>query len=161
MLIRTLIGCASMVLASITQAQPSMPMKIEAFTVEAPCNEVNTEVDHCVIWVTVTGSGPTCTVTVDAGQELVTMARSRGKMIFWMLTPESLKARYRFTADGVTFKNDRDRNFKAARVLQGGEAYRWKNGGKAPRVFEYTIKVAIDGEDLECQSEDPWIRNRV
>lgn len=161
MKIRMLAVCATIALTSLAHGQQTTPFAIDGFTVDERCQENNTAVDNCVIWVTVKGSAATCQVTVDADQELVTMARNRGKMIFWKLTADSLKLGYKFTADGVIFKNDKDRNFKAARVLQGGDAYRWKNSGKAPRIFEYTIKVAIDGEDLECQSEDPWIRNRV
>ena len=157
---RTLVVCAAIALTPLARGQQSMPMTIDGFKVDEPCNENNTDSENCVIWVTVRGANPTCSVTVDPQQELVTMARGRGKMIFWKLTDDSVKLGYKFTADGVTFKNDKDRNFKAPKVLQGGEAYRWRNGGKA-RIFEYVVKVAIKGEDFECESEDPWIRNRV
>jgi len=114
----------------------------------------------CNILVNIVLSGSTCTVEVQASQEIVKFDRgASGKWIVWQI--DRNPGGFRFTPQGIAFKSDPGRNFKNDKVINAGLGFRWKNSNGAHDAGEYpyTIKVENKAGTIRCE-KDPRIVNQ-
>jgi hypothetical protein len=112
----------------------------------------------CNILVNVSVAGSTCTVDVQADQDVVKFARGASdKWIVWQI--DRNPGGFRFTSQGIAFKSDPRRNFKNSKVINAGLGFRWKNSNGSHDVGEYPYTIKVENKaGVRCE-RDPKIIN--
>lgn len=157
---RNAVCVAAVLLLAACQGDRMAGPRHDPDPVDAPdCKGVGAghNTDNCTILVNIDRAADgSCTVSVQADQVEVLFRGVHGKWILWQI--DKNPGGYRFSSNGIEFKNDPGNNFKHGRRVANGQVFRWKNGGD---VGSYRYWVRVEPKSgLPC-SLDPVIKNEV